>query len=97
VAAKRKWLVHQLADELDAGAVTHEYAAAFKDYCTTVTCLAEHVRAGQYLSLDEMDELEAAKLRLENARTLCEFYVSGGTDPAKLRDREWRTRLKARH
>jgi hypothetical protein len=88
--------MHQLADEVDARAVTHEYAAAFKDYCATFASLTEQVRGGQDLSWDQMDELEAVKLRLENARTLCEFYVSGGVDPATLRSqRESPIRLHA--
>jgi hypothetical protein len=73
--------VHQWADELDAEAVTHEYAEAFKGYCTTLTSLTELVGGEHDLSVDQMDQLEAA-----NARTLCEFYVSGGVDPAKQRE-----------
>jgi hypothetical protein len=76
--------VQQLADELDPEAVAHEYAAACKDYCATLTSLTEQVRRGEELSLDQMDQLEAAKLRLENAWTLCELYV-GGLDTAGIR------------
>jgi hypothetical protein len=76
--------VHQLMDEVDAEAVTHEYASACRYYCAKLTSCTEQLRAGQDLSLDQMDEIEAAKLRLENAWTLCEFYVSRDIDPAQL-------------
>jgi hypothetical protein len=78
-----------------AEAITHEYAEAFTDCCTKFTSLTEQVRGGQDLSLDQMDEPEAAKLRLENARTLCELYVGGGGDPAKVRGTESRIRVRA--
>ena len=87
--------MHQLADDLEPEAVTHEYAAALKDYCTTFTGLTDHVRRGEDLSLDQMDEMEAAKLRLENARTLCELYVARDIDPAVLRSPPSPTRLQA--
>jgi hypothetical protein len=87
--------VQQLGNELDPEAVTHEYAAAFKRYCTTLTTLTELVRGGQELSLDQMDQLEAAKLRLENARTLCEFYVGRDIDPGELYPSPSPTRLPA--
>jgi hypothetical protein len=74
--------VHELVDDVDPEAVTHEYAAALKDYCMTFASLTEHVRSGQDLSLDQMDEIDAAKLRLENARTLCELYVCRGLEQA---------------
>ena len=87
--------MHQLVDELDAEAVAHEYAAALKDDCATMASLNEQLHGGQDLSLDQMDDLDAAKLRLENARTLCEFYVGRGLDPAGLRRRPSPTRLPA--
>jgi hypothetical protein len=75
-------VVHQLVDEVESKIVTHEYAAAFRDYFTALTRLRQQVRRGQELSLDQMDEVDAAKLRLENARTLCELYVARALDLA---------------
>jgi len=85
--------VHQLVDEVDAEAVTHEYAAACRDYCAKLTSCTEQLRAGQDLSMNQMDEIEAAKLRLENAWTLCEFYVSRDIDSALLPSPPSPTRL----
>lgn len=72
--------MNQLGDYLDPEAVTHEYAEACRDYCAKLMLWTEHVRSGQDLSLDQMDEIEAAKLRLENAWTLCEFCVGRDVD-----------------
>ncbi len=76
--------MRQLVEEVAAEAVTHEYAAAFKDYCTTLTRLTEQARGGEDLTLDQMDEIDAAKLRLDNARTLCELYVGRDIDATGL-------------
>lgn len=76
------------AEQAELDACTKEFAAAFKGYCTTLTDFTDQVGRGQHLSLDQMDQLEAAKLRLENARTLCELYVGRGPDPALLHQRQ---------
>jgi hypothetical protein len=79
VQAKRSWRVHQNDDESDLpDALRREFAAAFKDYCATLTRLSDEVACGEELSLDHRDQIEAAKLRLENAWTLCELYVGSG-------------------
>ena len=84
--AKRKWLCIWCPTRETSWTcltpITQEFAAALKDYCATLTTLTDHVRRGAQLLLDQMDQIEAAKLRLENARTLCELYVGRGPSPA---------------
>jgi hypothetical protein len=87
--------VHQFVGDLDGEAVTHEYAEAIREYCATLTIFTEQVRSGEELSLDQMDQVEAAQLRFENARTLCELYVCGGLDPLRLRPPQSPARLPA--
>jgi hypothetical protein len=77
--------VHKFVEEIEAEAVTQEYAAAFNDYCAMLAHWTEQGGGRNNISLEDlMDEIEAAKLRLENARTLCEFYVGRALDPAGL-------------
>jgi hypothetical protein len=77
--------VQQNDDESDLpDALRQEFAAAFRDYCAVLTSLSDEVAGGRQLSLDQIDQIEAAKLRLENAQTLCELYIGGGLYQAKL-------------
>ena len=55
--------------------VSDELTSAFKDYCAAVAEMADESLRGDTPSAERQERAAAAKLRLENARTLFELYV----------------------
>jgi hypothetical protein len=55
--------------------VTDELGSAFKDYCAALTEITDEACCGRGASPQQVERAEAAKLRLENARTFFELCV----------------------
>ena len=66
-----------------------EHSAALEDYCETLTSIAKTLGRGMEPTPEQVEMAQAAKLRLENARTLLQMSVdlTIGAAPAGRRRR----------
>jgi hypothetical protein len=65
-------------------AARREHWAALEGYCATLESIAKTLGQGQEPTPEQLERAQAAKLRLENARTLLQMSVDAavnGTEP----------------
>jgi hypothetical protein len=63
----------QTAERRLPDVVTREHSAALKEYCALLQDIANELRQRRMPSLEQVERAQAAKLRLENARTFMEI------------------------
>ena len=70
-----------------------EHAAALADYCATLTSIAHALDECMPPTPEQLERAQAAKLRLENARTLLQLSVDVAVDDIAAARHRRRRRL----